>query len=240
MNVNVLDRATLRGRHGAPGAVPAADHPGLRLRRQLRPAHPRAAARRHQPHLPRGRCDRCRTHGRDRRTGPSTPGTSSTGVDGPGHPVRRCSSPAARCAACTARTPTPGTCATARSTTVDEVMARDRAATGAFIQRAGGGVTVTGGEPLLQPGVHRARCCAAARRPACTPPWTPPASSAPAPTDDLLADTDLVLLDIKSWDPRTYRRRHRRADVAPDAALRPPARRARRARSGSGSCWCPA
>lgn len=40
-------------RHGAPGALPAADHPGLRIRGQLRAADPRAAARRHQPHFPR-------------------------------------------------------------------------------------------------------------------------------------------------------------------------------------------
>ena len=42
-----------RGRHGAPGEVPAADDPGVRLRGQLRPADPRAAARRAVPHVPR-------------------------------------------------------------------------------------------------------------------------------------------------------------------------------------------
>ena len=42
-----------RGRDGAPGALPAADDPRLRLRRQLRPADRGAAARRPQPHVPR-------------------------------------------------------------------------------------------------------------------------------------------------------------------------------------------
>lgn len=42
-----------RGRHGAPGELPAAHHPGLRVRGELRPPDARAAAGRHQPHLPR-------------------------------------------------------------------------------------------------------------------------------------------------------------------------------------------
>ena len=41
------------GRDGASGEVSAADHPGLRLCGELRPADARAAARRHPPHLPR-------------------------------------------------------------------------------------------------------------------------------------------------------------------------------------------
>ena len=168
-----------RGRHGAPGALPAADHPGLRLRRQLRPAHPRAAARRHLPHLPRRRCEN-RAMSSDASEAGSTPGTSPPAwtVRAPGS---CCSSPAARCAACTARTPTPGTCATADACTVDEVMDGDRAV------------------PAVPPGGrrrrHRQRRRAAAavrvrtrvlRRVqgtwACTPPWTPPGSWASAPT----------------------------------------------------------
>ncbi len=42
-----------RGRHGAPRELPAAHHPGLRLRGELRPADPRAAARRALPDVPR-------------------------------------------------------------------------------------------------------------------------------------------------------------------------------------------
>ena len=41
------------GRDGAPGEIPAAHHPRLRLRGELRPADARAAARRDPPHLPR-------------------------------------------------------------------------------------------------------------------------------------------------------------------------------------------
>ena len=76
------------GRDGTPRAVPAADHPGLRLRGQLRPADPRAAARRDHPDLPRlamtGRGSATAVRGRAVHSW-----DISTGVDGPGHPVRR-------------------------------------------------------------------------------------------------------------------------------------------------------
>ena len=39
-------------RDGAPGELPAADHPGLRLRRELRAAHQGAAEGRHRSHVP--------------------------------------------------------------------------------------------------------------------------------------------------------------------------------------------
>ncbi|WP_246843221.1 pyruvate formate-lyase-activating protein [Allokutzneria sp. NRRL B-24872] len=73
-----------------------------------------------------------------------------------------------------------------------------------FIEVAGGGFTVSGGEPLLQPdfveqllrevkalGMHTALDTSG-----YLGAWA---------TDELLADTDLVLLDIKSWDSDTYR-----------------------------------
>ena len=84
---------------------------------------------------------------------------------------------------------------------------------------AGGGVTVSGGEPLLQPAFTRA-CFGGCKEGGCTPRSTPPGSSASAPTTTLLGVTDLVLLDIKSFDPGTYRRltgggrRRRRCDFA--------------------------
>ena len=53
MNLNVLSKETLRGRDGASGEVPAAHHPRLGLRGELRAPDARAAARRHPPHLPR-------------------------------------------------------------------------------------------------------------------------------------------------------------------------------------------
>src|SRR5690606_13736155 len=43
-----------RGRDGAPGEVPPADGPRLRIRRELRAAHARAAAGRAVTDLPRG------------------------------------------------------------------------------------------------------------------------------------------------------------------------------------------
>lgn len=74
-----------------------------------------------------------------------------------------------------------------------------------FIEVAGGGVTVSGGEPLLQHtfvaellhrckelGLHTALDTSG--------------FLGHQATDAVLADTDLVLLDIKSWDPATYRR----------------------------------
>ena len=74
-----------------------------------------------------------------------------------------------------------------------------------FLQVAGGGVTVSGGEPLLQPG-SSARCSPVPRSSACTPPWTPRGFLGDRADDALLDATDLVLLDIKSCDPATYRR----------------------------------
>ncbi|CAM5590883.1 pyruvate formate-lyase-activating enzyme [Streptomyces spiroverticillatus] len=73
-----------------------------------------------------------------------------------------------------------------------------------FIRASGGGATISGGEPLLQPvfagelfhrfkhelGLHTALD-------------TSGFLGARA-TDAMLRDVDLVLLDIKSWDPATY------------------------------------
>jgi len=66
-------------------------------------------------------------------------------------------------------------------------------------------VTVTGGEPLLQPaftGEILRRCKEAGLHTALD---TSGFLGARA-TDELLADTDLVLLDIKSFDVNTYRK----------------------------------
>jgi pyruvate formate lyase activating enzyme len=74
-----------------------------------------------------------------------------------------------------------------------------------FIEIAGGGFTVSGGEPLLQAGfvaelLHRVKDLGLH-----TALDTSGYLGARA-TDALLADTDLVLLDIKAWDPARYRR----------------------------------
>ncbi|MFJ4668339.1 pyruvate formate-lyase-activating protein [Kitasatospora purpeofusca] len=76
----------------------------------------------------------------------------------------------------------------------------------AFIRASGGGATVSGGEPLLQPELtgellHRFKHELGLHTALDTSGFL--GSRA---TDALLADTDLVLLDIKSWDHALYRR----------------------------------
>ncbi|MEW2048041.1 pyruvate formate-lyase-activating protein [Streptomyces sp. NPDC005476] len=127
----------------------------------------------------------------------------STGVDGPGTRfvlfVSGCS---LRCLYCA--NPDTWHMRDGRETTVDEVMAEIEKYR-AFITTAGGGVTITGGEPLLQPaftGEVLRRCREAGLRTALD---TSGFLGARA-TDELLADTDLVLLDIKAFDVGTYRK----------------------------------
>jgi pyruvate formate lyase activating enzyme len=88
-------------------------------------------------------------------------------------------------------------------TTVEEVLA-EMAKYRRFIEVAGGGVTISGGEPLLQPDFTAAVLRGAKELGLHTALDTSGFLGTRA-TDDLLADTDLVLLDIKSWDPVTYR-----------------------------------
>ncbi|SFR03147.1 pyruvate formate lyase activating enzyme [Lentzea waywayandensis] len=87
--------------------------------------------------------------------------------------------------------------------TVDEVMV-EVAKYQRFIEVAGGGLTISGGEPLLQPDftaevLHRAKQLGLH-----TALDTSGFLGARA-SEELLTDTDLVLLDIKSWDPVIYR-----------------------------------
>jgi pyruvate formate lyase activating enzyme len=75
-----------------------------------------------------------------------------------------------------------------------------------FIAAAGGGATVSGGEPLLQPVftgelLHRFKHELGLHTALDTSGYLGARA-----TDALLRDTDLVLLDIKSWDRSTYRR----------------------------------
>ncbi|MFJ6835816.1 pyruvate formate-lyase-activating protein [Streptomyces sp. NPDC091209] len=126
----------------------------------------------------------------------------STGVDGPGTRfvlfVNGCP---LRCLYCA--NPDTWHMRDGREATVDEVMA-EIGKYRAFITTAGGGVTITGGEPLLQSaftGEVLRRCKEAGLHTALD---TSGFLGARA-TDRLLADTDLVLLDIKSFDIGTYR-----------------------------------
>lgn len=87
---------------------------------------------------------------------------------------------------------------------IDELLGRLRRYRGIF-EVTGGGLTVSGGEPLMQPafvarllrgakelGIHTAIDTSGYLGSACS--------------DQMLDDIDLVLLDVKSGDPETYRR----------------------------------
>lgn len=89
-------------------------------------------------------------------------------------------------------------------TTVDEVM-DEVGKYRRFIEVAGGGLTISGGEPLLQPDFTAEIFRRAKQLGMHTALDTSGFLGARA-SDELLADTDLVLLDIKSWNPATYRR----------------------------------
>ncbi|MFD7659098.1 pyruvate formate-lyase-activating protein [Actinosynnema sp. NPDC059797] len=90
-----------------------------------------------------------------------------------------------------------------RRVTVDEVVA-EIAKYRRFIQVAGGGVTISGGEPLLQP-EFTAELLHAGKGMGLHTALDTSGFLGDRASDALLADTDLVLLDIKSWDPATYR-----------------------------------
>jgi len=74
-----------------------------------------------------------------------------------------------------------------------------------FARLTGGGFTASGGEPLMQPAFTRALFTGAHELGLPTALDTSGSLGVRA-GDDLLAVTDLVLLDIKSWHPTTYRR----------------------------------
>jgi pyruvate formate lyase activating enzyme len=127
----------------------------------------------------------------------------STGVDGPG---TRFVLFVAGCPLACAYCHNPDTQAMRNGTrwTVDEVMARVSRYTG-FLTAARGGVTLSGGEPLLQPRFAEEvlrRCKELGLHTALD---TSGALGARA-TDPLLEATDLVLLDIKAIDPEVYTR----------------------------------
>jgi len=127
----------------------------------------------------------------------------STGVDGPGTRfVAFLAGCPLRCLYC--HSPDTWTTRSGDWTTVAELMARIEGFQ-RFIEVAGGGVTLSGGEPLLQPRFTSAvlrRCKDAGLHTALDT----SGSLGDRADDDLLTATDLVLLDIKSWDPALYRR----------------------------------
>ena len=232
MNLNVLSNDTLEGRHGASGEVSAAHHPRVGLCRELRAADARAAARRHQPHLSRqvltGRAmsdlepievgsrhdlraarspdapdtERLRRHVARPSAGsiPTRPARRSTGRAS----ASRSSCRAACCAASICHNP--DTWHLKDGTRVELAQAVRRLADFAPMLRAmGGGLTISGGEPLVQMGFTGGMFAAAKRMGLHTALDTSGFLGARA-DDDYLANVDLVLLDIKSGDPETYRK----------------------------------
>ncbi|MFE1228047.1 pyruvate formate-lyase-activating protein [Streptomyces sp. NPDC058745] len=127
----------------------------------------------------------------------------STGVDGPGTRfVLFLSGCPLRCLYCA--NPDTWHLRDGERVTVDDVVARIERYR-RFTDLAGGGLTLTGGEPLLQPAFTAEvlqRCKELGLHTALD---TSGALGARA-DDALLADTDLVLLDIKSFDAGVYRR----------------------------------
>ncbi|WP_063775050.1 pyruvate formate-lyase-activating protein [Streptacidiphilus anmyonensis] len=127
----------------------------------------------------------------------------STGVDGPGTRfVAFLAGCPLRCLYC--HNPDTRHMRDGRRTSADEIVG-EAAKYVQFIRAGKGGATISGGEPLLQPlltgellhrfthelGLHTALDTSG--------------FLGDRATDALLADTDLVLLDIKSWDRALYR-----------------------------------
>lgn len=88
--------------------------------------------------------------------------------------------------------------------TADEVITRIRRYAGVF-RATGGGLTLSGGEVLMQP-QFAARILHGAKALGVHTALDTSGYLGTNATDEMLADTDLVLLDVKSGDPETYRK----------------------------------
>lgn len=88
--------------------------------------------------------------------------------------------------------------------TSDELLSRI-ARYRAVFRATGGGVTLSGGEVLMQP-AFAARILRGAKELGIHTALDTSGYLGRNATDEMLADTDLVLLDVKSGDPDTYRR----------------------------------
>jgi len=136
----------------------------------------------------------------------------STGVDGPGTRfVAFLAGCPLRCQYC--HSPDTWYQRNGEPTTVDELAIQIRRYE-RFIKVAGGGVTLSGGEPLQQPAFVRevlTRCKAMGLHTALDT-----SGFLGDRADDALLDAvDLVLLDVKSGDPDTYRRVTRTGRLEP-------------------------
>ncbi|MGH3365571.1 MAG: pyruvate formate-lyase-activating protein [Nocardioidaceae bacterium] len=127
----------------------------------------------------------------------------STGVDGPGTRfVLFTSGCPLRCLYC--HNPDTWWMRSGERVTDEQVLARI-ARYVPYLRAAGGGVTVSGGEPLLQPEFTGA-VLAGARACGLHTALDTAGSLGDRADDDLLDATDLVLLDIKAADEHLYRR----------------------------------
>ncbi|WP_268252310.1 pyruvate formate-lyase-activating protein [Microbacterium sp. F2E] len=88
--------------------------------------------------------------------------------------------------------------------TSDELLARIARYRGVF-RATGGGITLSGGEVLMQP-AFAARILRGAKDLGIHTAIDTSGFLGAAATDAMLEDVDLVLLDVKSGDPDTYRR----------------------------------
>lgn len=89
------------------------------------------------------------------------------------------------------------------ATDAADVVARI-AGTAGFLTAGGGGVTVSGGEPLAQ-AAFAAEILRGAKALGLHTALDTSGFLGDRLTDDMLDAIDLVLLDVKSWDPATYR-----------------------------------
>ncbi|MCP2267178.1 pyruvate formate-lyase-activating protein [Promicromonospora thailandica] len=103
-----------------------------------------------------------------------------------------------------------------RPTAAGQVLARVRRYLPVF-RATGGGLTLSGGEVLMQP-AFAARLLRGATAMGVHTALDTSGFLGANLTDRMLADTDLVLLDVKSGDPDTYRR-VTGADLAPTLAF---------------------
>ena len=88
--------------------------------------------------------------------------------------------------------------------TADEILARIARYRGVF-RATGGGLTLSGGEVLMQP-AFAARILRGAKELGIHTALDTSGYLGSHATDAMLDDTDLVLLDVKSGDPETYKR----------------------------------
>ena len=232
MNLNVIDKETLEDAMKNPGQVSAAHDPGVGLRGELRPADARAAAGRDQPHVPRpdlrlGSAP-CRSSALSRQAagmicmsasrpmrrtkascamsegafGYAHSYETSSRYDGPGlRIVLFMSGCLLRCSYCH----NPDTWHLKDGTYVSAAQVLDRLGKFAPALRSlDGGLTISGGEPMVQLAFTR-RILAGAKQLGLHTAIETSGFLGDRADDKYLSLLDLVLLDIKSSDPETYR-----------------------------------